>query len=119
MIENRSAGTPVESPLADARIVDAEVQVAVVGLTAGDAGMMLDGEVEAAPCRRIKLREQVAESVVEDPGRIHPKRDGEVFAAEVERVAVAHLDVGTSSIEASLFGPEVDSVVFAMVVPSG
>ena len=79
--------------------VDAELDVAVVGLTVRHPGPALDAPVQAAAGGGVVLAHQVAEDVVERFLGVHPDGEREVALAEAERGARRDFDVGRFAVE--------------------
>ena len=84
-------------PFGSGAIVDAEVDVAVIGLTGRNAGTVLDGPVEAAPLDGVVEAEDVAEGVVEfiwdSKGAVNGAFRQTATGAESARVAVTTFTV--------------------------
>ena len=94
------AGAPAVGPCRlDLGIVNAEVDVAPVGLVRGHAGVVLDAEVEPAAAVGIVLADNIAEHVVEHLRGMHPHRDRKITGTQAQRVARSHLDGSGATIE--------------------
>ena len=96
------------------RVIDAEIDVAVVALRVVSTGTGSDVEVQPlAPCRVI-LADDITNHVVRDFFGVDPSRDGKISGPQVQ-AGGRHFDETVFSVELGRF--QLDSVVDAM--PAG
>ena len=93
------AGAPAVDPCALAAGIDAEVEVAVVGLSGGHAGVVEEAELESGPGCGVVAADDVARDVVEN--RLGMDLDGkrEVAGAQVQAGRGGYEDVGAAAVE--------------------
>ena len=93
---HRVAGPPAVGPDRLGAGVDAELDVAVVGLTVRHPGPALDAPVQPAPGGGVVLAHQVAQDVVKRFLGVHPDGEREVALAEAERGTRRDFDMTTT-----------------------